>query len=57
VTETREQGSGNIAQWMWLGAGEVAAAGYEAAEAKSPICVPGAANKALAALSKLIPDD
>lgn len=35
----------------------MAAAGCEAAEAKPPIYVPGAANKALAALSKLIPDD
>jgi short-subunit dehydrogenase len=43
--------------WMWLGADEVAAAGYEAAEANRPICVTGAPNKAIAALAKLIPDE
>ena len=43
--------------WMWLGADEVAQAGYEAAEANRPICVTGAPNKAIAALAKLIPDE
>jgi uncharacterized protein len=43
--------------WLWMGADEVAAAGYEAAEANRPICVPGAPNKALAALAKLLPDE
>jgi uncharacterized protein len=43
--------------WLWMGADEVAAAGYEAVEANRPICVPGAPNKAVAALVKLIPDD
>jgi short-subunit dehydrogenase len=57
VAESREQLSRNVPAWLWLGADEVAAAGYEAAEANRPICVPGAPNKALAALSKLIPDD
>ena len=46
-----------VPTWMWLGADEVAAAGYEAGEANRPICVPGAPNKALAALGKLLPDD
>jgi len=40
-----------------MGADEVAAAGYAALEANRPVCVPGAANKALAALCKLMPDD
>ena len=35
----------------------MAAAGYEAVEANRPICVPGAPNKAIAAVVKLIPDD
>ena len=35
----------------------MAAAGYEAAEANRPICVPGAPNKAIAAVAKLAPDD
>jgi len=43
--------------WLWMGADEVAAAGYEAAEANRPVSVPGAPNKAIAALSKIIPDD
>lgn len=46
-----------VPAWMWLGADEVAAAGYEAGEANRPVCVPGAPNKALAALGKLLPDD
>jgi hypothetical protein len=35
----------------------VAAAGYEAVEANRVICVPGAPNKAIAALAKLAPED
>jgi short-subunit dehydrogenase len=42
---------------MWLGADEVAAAGYEAAEANRPVCVTGAPNKAIAVLAKIIPDE
>ena len=38
-------------------ADEVAAAGYEAAEANRSICVPGAPNKAIAAIAKIVPDD
>lgn len=57
VNHTRDQISRSAPDWMWLGADEVAAAGYEAAEANRPICVPGAPNKAIAALTKLIPDD
>lgn len=57
VNETRDQVSRNIPGWLWLGADEVAAAGYEAAEANRPVCVPGAPNKALAVLSKLVPDE
>ncbi len=57
VNETREQISRSAPPWMWLGADEVAAAGYEAAEANRPICVPGAPNKAIAAGVKLLPDE
>jgi short-subunit dehydrogenase len=57
VNGTRDQVSQGVPEWMWLGADEVAAAGYEAAEANRPICVPGAPNKALAAIAKLVPDD
>jgi short-subunit dehydrogenase len=57
VAGTRAQVSENAPTWLWLGADEVAEAGYEAAEANRPICVPGAPNKAIAALSKLVPDE
>ena len=54
---TRAKVSEQTPTWLWLGADEVAAAGYEAAEANRPICVTGAPNKAVAALAKLIPDE
>ena len=57
VNDTREQISRNTPPWMWMGADEVAAAGYEAAEANRPICVPGAPNKAIAATVKMLPDE
>jgi short-subunit dehydrogenase len=57
VNGTRSQTTASTPPWLWLGADEVAAAGYEAVEANRAISVPGAPNKALAALSKLIPDD
>jgi hypothetical protein len=57
VNGTRAQISASTPPWLWLGADEVAAAGYEAVEANRPVCVPGAPNKALAAFAKLIPDD
>ena len=55
VNGTRDQVSQGVPEWMWLGADEVAAAGYEAAEANRPICVPGAPNKALAAIATVVP--
>jgi len=54
---TRAQMSASLPTWMWMGADEVAAAGYEAVEANRAICVPGAPNKAVAALVKMIPTD
>ena len=54
---TREMVSRSTPPWLWLGADEVAAAGYEAVEANRPVCVPGAPNKAIAALAKLLPDE
>ncbi|HEX6859684.1 MAG TPA: SDR family oxidoreductase [Caulobacteraceae bacterium] len=57
VNDTREQLSGSTPAWLWMGADEVAAAGYEAAEANRPVCVTGAPNKAIAAFAKVIPDD
>lgn len=57
VNGSRAQISQATPEWMWLGADEVAAAGYEAVEAGRPICVPGAPNKAVVALSKLLPEE
>jgi short-subunit dehydrogenase len=57
VNGTRGQVSAATPPWLWLGSDEVAAAGYEAVEANRAVCVPGAPNKAIAAISKLIPDE
>ena len=57
VDGSRKEVSEAAPTWMWLGADEVAQAGYEATEANRPICVTGAPNKAIAALAKLVPDE
>lgn len=57
VNGTRAQISASTPPWLWLGADEVAATGYEAVEANRAVCVPGAPNKAIAAFAKVIPDD
>ena len=57
VNHSRAEMSARTPPWVWMGADEVAAAGYEAAEANRPICVPGAPNKAAAVLAKLLPDE
>jgi short-subunit dehydrogenase len=57
VNGTRDLVTRSTPGILWLGADEVAANGYEAAEANRPVCVPGAPNKAIAALAKFIPDE
>jgi len=57
VNHSRAQMNGLAPPWLWLGADEVAASGYEAAEANRPICVPGAPSKAIAAVAHLLPDE
>jgi hypothetical protein len=57
VNHTREELQRAIPTWLWMGADEVAAAGYEAAEANRAICIPGAPNKAIATAARLIPED
>jgi len=57
VNGSRERMSQAIPEWLWMGADEVAEAGYEAAEANRPVCVPGAPYKTAAALLKILPDD
>jgi uncharacterized protein len=56
VTGTREQLNRSTPEWLWLGADEVAAIGYEAVEANRSVSVPGTPNKVIAAVSKLLPD-
>ncbi|WP_374469391.1 SDR family NAD(P)-dependent oxidoreductase [Phenylobacterium sp.] len=57
VNGTRDRVRASTPAWAWMGADEVAAAGYEAVEANRAVCVPGAPNKAAAAFAKLIPDE
>ncbi len=57
VNGARDHLNSSTPAWLWLGADEVAASGYEAAEANRPVCVTGAPNKAIAAVAKIIPDD
>jgi hypothetical protein len=55
VNGTRAHTS-QLPAWMWSTAAQVAVAGYEACERNQAIIVPGAPNKALAALAKIMPD-
>jgi short-subunit dehydrogenase len=57
VSGTRDDIAKATPSWMWMGADEVAAAGYEASEANRPVCTPGAPNIALTALAKVLPDE
>ena len=57
VIGTRSKLSAAIPEWMWMGADEVAREGFVAAEADRAGCVPGAPNKAVSALLKVLPDD
>lgn len=57
IIGTRSKLSQTIPGWMWMGADEVAREGFVAVEANRATCVPGAPNKALAVLLKILPDD
>jgi len=57
VNGARERLDAATPAWLWMGADEVAAAGYEASEANRPIAVPGAPNVAISLLAKLLPDE
>lgn len=57
VNESRDAVTRAFPKWMWMQADVVARAGYEAAEANRPVCVPGAANKALVGLMQVLPED
>jgi short-subunit dehydrogenase len=43
-------------RWAWMAAEPVVEAGWRAVEANRPICVPGLANRLLAAASRLVPE-
>lgn len=55
VNGTREK-TKEMPEWMWMQAGPVVESGIEAVEAGHPVVVPGAVNKGLATLAKLLPD-
>jgi len=56
VNGTRDLTRRSTPDWLWMGADEVSEAGVEALEANRPVCVPGAPNKMIAALGRLIPE-
>ncbi|MEL6324749.1 MAG: SDR family oxidoreductase [Pseudomonadota bacterium] len=55
VNGTRAQ-TNQMPGWMWMDAAPVVEAGIEAAEQGVPVRVPGAANKFLASLSRVLPE-
>jgi short-subunit dehydrogenase len=56
VNGARARVTASTPRWMWSQAAPVVAAGWRAVEANRPVCVPGAANQAAAALAKLLPE-
>ena len=56
VNGTREQVSSAYPAWMWQTAERVARVGYRACEQNRPKATPGAANVALAALGRHLPE-
>lgn len=55
VTGTRET-MNEMPDWMWMEAEPVVEAGIEACERGQPVIVPGAVNKGLATLSRVLPE-
>lgn len=55
VNGTRER-TNETPDWMWMKTGPVVEAGIEAVEQGHPVTVPGAFNKGVATLSKLLPE-
>lgn len=55
VNGTRER-TKSTPDWMWMQAGPVVEAGIEAVEQGQPVVVPGAVNKGMATLARLLPD-
>lgn len=57
VNGTRELADASLPRWIWQDAEAVVEAGWRAAEANRPVCVPGAINKAIAGFTRVIPED
>lgn len=55
VNGTREE-TNKMPKWMWMEAGPVVKAGIDAVNAGHPVVVPGVANKALATLTRILPE-
>lgn len=55
VNGTREKTS-EMPDWLWMDAAPVVEAGIDAVERGQPVVVPGAVNKGLVTLAKLLPD-
>lgn len=55
VNGTREK-TNEMPDWMWMEAAPVVEAGINACERGQPVVVPGAVNKGLATLSKILPE-
>ncbi len=56
VNGTRDL-TNTMPRWLWMEAAPVVAAGIAAVNRGQPVVVPGAANKALATLTRLLPED
>ncbi|HEX4096340.1 MAG TPA: dehydrogenase, partial [Caulobacteraceae bacterium] len=56
VNRTRSKLEKVTPKWMWQDVQTVARQGYAALEANRPVCVTGAPNQAIAALSRLLPE-
>ena len=52
---TRER-TKSTPDWMWMEAGPVVEAGIEAVNRGDPVVVPGAVNKGMATLARVLPD-
>jgi len=55
VNGTREA-AGRMPKWLWMDAEPVVAAGIEAVSRGQPVIVPGAPNKVIAALTRILPE-
>lgn len=55
VTQTRTEVERAVPGFMWLDAHDVARAGFEAVMAGQFVCIPGRANKGVAALARVLP--